>query len=952
MADVADLRVKYSADTSDFDRGADRVNKGISGFIKNAGAFAAGDLLAGGIRSIGNAAAGAGGALYGMAMDAADLDSKISGIVALAGGGAEDFDKLSEAINGLAINPNLIVEADEAATVMQNLIANGLTLKDVYSGAAEATVLLANATGGSFDDAATIATDTMAIFDVKAENMMTAVDGITKVTNASKLSLQDYGYALAQSGAQSAAAGVSLEDYNTGLVAINNNFSGGSDLGTASRTFFTRLIPSTADAAEAMMEVGLMSTDYAAAAERLGDVLGYDVAPNQYAVVDAFKVMSKAQGVNVNDVKQLNDAWNGFSDDFADNAFFDEEGALESSDVIAGALNAALEPLNEMERADIVNRIFGADAARAALGYAEYTAAEFRALSEEVNGLAGAQENASIRNNNLKGDMMAFGGVLDAVKLKIGKEFQPALRTLFQAGTGLLTELEPSITGIADALANGLERATPTIVSVIEGVVTAASTVAQGGFGALFANVDISTALDGLRTNLSNAFANFDLMGSIGTLKGNANGLRDSLMSNLTNTINGINWSSASLSFAGMVDSVSQRVSAIDWSSITLADVGIKLVGVLAPALTMAVKGAQWLMASDSWSGLVQSVRDSLSQIEWGDLGASFTKLGDAITSGISQIDTSGLTNLFQDTDLTGVASDVDGIGAAFGRVKAQLSAAGEIANVGGYFDRLRDSLRQLDEQGKGAFTGWELPFTDFDPAGYFDRLKANLSTLDQQGKGLGKTFNEAFTWDFAAADEGFNTYLGRVQTGFDNLKTEIGFGETTPAWLTSLQGWTWPDPTSLTAWTWPALPSWTWSAYPSWSWPSYTTWSWPAYLTFTWPSFPTFTWPSIPRPAWLDAMLSWDPSAAISAATSNATNAITNAFGFGGDTRTPGSIAPSGSNTSNNGGGYVPSGASGRGLALAGAGGGSGQTNIFNIYTNDPEAVARQVARILQQRG
>jgi TP901 family phage tail tape measure protein len=887
MADVADLRVKYSADTRDFDAGAERVDKGIKGFIKQAGAFAAGDLLASGIRAIGGAAVGAAGSLAGMAMDAADLDSKISGIVALAGGGAEDFDRLGEAINGLAINPNLIVEADEAATVMQNLIANGLTLQDVYNGAAEATVLLANATGGSFEDAATIATDTMAILGVEAENMLTAVDGITRVTNASKLSLQDYGYAIAQSAAQAQSAGVELDDYNTGLVAINNNFSGGSDLGTGLRNFYTRLVPSTAPAIEAMKEIGLMTTDYAGAAERLGDILGYDVAPNQYAVVEAFQDMAKAQGIDIKNVKQLDKAWDAFADDFDVNAFYDADGLLKSSDEIAGALNAALAPLNEMDKSRILNEIFGADAARAALGFAEYTAEEFRALSTEINGLAGAQENAQIRNNNLKGDMMAFGGVLDAVKLKIGKEFQPALRTLFQSGTGLLTELEPSLTGIADVLANSLERATPRIVSVTEAIVKTASDAIQNGFGSIFeisadgssgignlaialganeaavnsfgaallrlgdayrsgglselfatsiggiavalgadeaavrsfgeslanlksafdaggfrglfdeafANVDISTALDGLRTKLSDAFANFEFSTTIQTAKGQVNGFRDGILTNITETINGINWETVSLSFAGLVDSVTAGIADVDWSTITWTDVATKIVGFLSPGLGLALKTASWVISSDSFSGVVTAVTTALSGITWGDISTSFTKLGDAITTGIGKIDTTTLTALFPATDLSTASTNLgnvatalssvytnlssfatitnlDGAGAAIGRIIAQLGSASEISKSAGYFNELSASLRQLDQAGKGAFTG-----ANAGAASYFDKLSASMKQLDASGKGLGTTFNEALTWDFSSVDKAFNSFtkadsaLKAIGTALTNIK-------------------------------------------------------------------------------------------------------------------------------------------------------------------------------------
>jgi len=492
MPDVADLRVKYSADTSDFDRGADRVNSGIKGFISQAGAFAAGDLLAGGLRAIGNAAVGAGGAMFGMAMQSADLNAQISGIAALAGGGAEEMALLKEEISRLGMDENLVVSSTEAADVMQNLIANGLTVTDVLNGAAEATVLLGNAAGADLATSATVMSDTMTIFGIEAENAMTAVDGIARVTNQSKFDVNDYALALAQGGAQAASAGVEFDDFNAMLVAAASNFSSGSDAGTGIRNMLTKLIPTTSDATSTMYDLGLMTTDYEAAAQRLSGILGYSVEPNQYAVIDAFTAMSKAQGVNTSDLKQLNKAWDAFSGDFEDSAFFDAQGQLEDAATIAGALNTAFEGMSEQDVSEALNTMFGPDAARAVLAMAQYTEEGFRAMQTEMNGTASAMENAAIRTDNLKGDMDVFGGTLEAVSLKIGDSFQPALRTLYQAGTSLLGTFEPFLVGAADGIANYLNTVTPQITSWASSMATTMQTAftnAQGGAGGIAAAI-------------------------------------------------------------------------------------------------------------------------------------------------------------------------------------------------------------------------------------------------------------------------------------------------------------------------------------------------------------------------------------------------------------------------------------------------------------------------------
>jgi TP901 family phage tail tape measure protein len=447
-------------------------------------------LLAGGIRAIGSAATGAAGALFGMAMSSADLNAQISGIAALAGGGAEEMAALKEEINALAMNPQLVVSTTEAADVMQNLIANGLTVTDVLNGAAEATVLLGNAAGADLATSATVMSDTMTIFGIEAENAMTAVDGISRVTNQSKFDVNDYALALAQGGAQAASAGVEFDDFNAMLVAAASNFSSGSDAGTGIRNMLTKLIPTTSDATTTMYELGLMTTDYTAASSELSDMLGYEVAPNVTAVSGAFAKMMRGKGVT--DIKKLNTAWEGFTEDFQDSAFFDVNGQLEDAATIAGALNTAFEGLSEQEVSESLNTMFGPDAARAVLAMAEYTEEGFRAMQAEMNGTASAMENAAIRTDNLKGDMDAFAGTVEATSNVIGDAFEPALRTIYQSGNTLLNNMQPYIKSAADGIANYLNTVTPKIESWATNMATTMSNafnLAQGGAGGIAAAI-------------------------------------------------------------------------------------------------------------------------------------------------------------------------------------------------------------------------------------------------------------------------------------------------------------------------------------------------------------------------------------------------------------------------------------------------------------------------------
>ena len=131
---------------------------------------------------------------------ARDMEEQMSGIAAIFSTTVDEIEPLGTLIKELGLNPNLKVNATEAADAIEMLGKNGLTMAEILDGAAESTVLLANSTGADFATAANIGTDAMALFKIEAKDMIDAVDGITSVTVNSKFGINDYALALAQGG--------------------------------------------------------------------------------------------------------------------------------------------------------------------------------------------------------------------------------------------------------------------------------------------------------------------------------------------------------------------------------------------------------------------------------------------------------------------------------------------------------------------------------------------------------------------------------------------------------------------------------------------------------------------------------------------------------------------------------------------------------------------------------
>jgi len=366
-------------------KGAEDAGKGMEGLGKSsdeaAGKVEAGkEVMIGAFRFIGEAAvAGIGLAIQkfgefgiGSVKMASDFQQQMSGVQAVLGGTAEDNQQLTDL--ALDLGATTSYSAMEAAQGLEILAANGLTAQQIIGGAAEATLNLAAATGGSLDVAAATMTDTMSIFGISAENAGAAIDGIAGVTVASKYDINDYALALAQGGAVAAASGVSFDDFNTSITMLAPLFSSGSDAGTSFKTMLTRLVPASGPAGKAMAEVGLLAED--------GSSRFYDAAGNLKSMAEVAEIMQDAFG-----------------------------------------------DMSEAQRTQAMSTIFGSDAMRAAIGFMRSGGDAFETTAEKI-GEVSAADQAAIRLDNFAGAMEALNGAIDTLKITIGTELLPILTTL------------------------------------------------------------------------------------------------------------------------------------------------------------------------------------------------------------------------------------------------------------------------------------------------------------------------------------------------------------------------------------------------------------------------------------------------------------------------------------------------------------------------------------------
>jgi len=518
---------------------------------------------------------------------AMDLEAQLSTIASVLGVTTDQVGPLKDAVYDLALNPALKVGVDEAALAMENLARNGLTMEQILGGAAEATVLLANATGADFGMSADIASDAMAIFNIKAEDMMQAVNGIVSVANVSKFGIEDYALALAQGGGVAKSAGVSFNDFNTTIAAISPLFASGSDAGTSLKTMMTALIPKSNDAADMMRKLGLFSgetnKEYDATVEKLGKVeaemAALDPASKNYA-----SQLQKLQAKQAELTSQLV---------AGKNAFYDQNGNLKSMNEISVLLQGALAGLSEEERNNALATIFGTDAMRAAVALADSgevvytdlaTASKELGISQDElrkyieGGITAfealqarqsqtdALQNAKTNTDNFKSALSMLTDTIDAISRRIGDLFLP-----------MLQEMALKLNDMAGQMG-------PTIIAAFENVRTVIEDFQAGAFGFDY--------------DWSKVFPP--------TLAGIVTGLSQTIEFVVTN-FNAFAGAIAGVAIALAASGIHAAIVAL---GVVIAELSLPLVAIVA---TMALVGAAW---SANWFGIRDTTLDVIAALQ------------------------------------------------------------------------------------------------------------------------------------------------------------------------------------------------------------------------------------------------------------------------------------------------------------------------------------------------
>lgn len=757
--------------------GDDRASgplRGVTGALGQMGTIAGGIGLASLFGGMVDGAQRAGQAMVGLVTDAGSLEAQIDAIGALSGASAGDIEQLGQLITDLGINPNLKVSTNEAADAIEMLVRNGLSLTDVFGGAAEQTVLLANSTGAEFGTAADIATDAMAIFGIEAANMEGAVNGITGVVANSKFDINDYQMALAQGGAAAATAGVSFDEFNGAVTAIASNFASGSDAGTSLKTMIQRLVPQSKEAAGAMAELGLEFFNTDGSMKDMTEVAG-QLNRALFGQVE-FSTMVGGRTADQNEeMKRLQGRYQSISTSIRDyqsgvtGAGLSEEqrakkvGELQSQlaavesqmgplAAIQGEMVNTTRQLTEEERLNYLTTIFGADAMRAAAAMAGYTEEEFAGLLATL-GQTDAADQAAQRMDNLAGDVEIFGGVMEAVGLQLGDAFQEPARQAVQGLSQALSDLTPTLVSWAEGAASALSGAmdslsTPDVQAAAQSAWTAIESIFTGQAVTVTVDYKVETPPAGLEPPPMKPIKMSDLISG----------------EKVAIPVEPI-WA------AENPEQLMQRVMATSWS--------VTILG-------------QWTVEMPDWAKAgVITLAVALSEGGRNGIG---TAVAEAVAAGMSNVsfDGAGFAEWFaqQEFSIPITGAGVDGTIKIDGQALIDAAAAAQ------------ESISQAgDNIGYSLGAAWGNIQSGWD---------SSMAMLGGYFSGFGLAIQAVQSWTWPTLPE--FTW------------------PTLPAWTwPTLPAFRWP---AMPSFSWPALPSWSWPAMPSFRWPEIPTPGWLSQLS------------------------------------------------------------------------------------------------------------------------
>lgn len=356
---------------------------------------------------------------------AGDFEEGMSNVEALSGSTGQELTDLSDLAKELGATTKFT--AQEASDAMGYMAMAGWSASDMLSGM-DGVMQLAAASGEDLATVSDIVTDNLSAFGLTAADTAHFSDVLAAAATNSNTSVSVMGETFKMSASVAGALGYSVEDVAVAVGLMANSGVKGSIAGTALKNTFNGLL-------EGVTLTGAAFGEY------------------EYSAVQADGTM-KDFGSTIEELR----------------GYFDQ--------------------MTEAERVNNAIAIAGERGYNGLLAVLNATDEDYASLTASINDCSGAAEKmASIKMDNMNGQITLMQSAWDGLKVSIGEQFTPAMTKAYKLLTDVLTTVNefvqkhPIIVKVIAAVAVGLAAASAALAAYVLGAKAAA--LAQAALNAV-----------------------------------------------------------------------------------------------------------------------------------------------------------------------------------------------------------------------------------------------------------------------------------------------------------------------------------------------------------------------------------------------------------------------------------------------------------------------------------
>ena len=307
---------------------------------------------------------------------AGDFEAGMSTVEALSGATAAEMEQLSGVAKELGATTKFT--AQEAADAMGYMAMAGWNAIDMMNGM-DGVMQLAAASGEDLAMVSDIVTDNLTAFGLTAADTAHFSDVLAAAATNSNTNVSIMGETFKQSASIAGALGYSIEDVAVAVGLMANSGVKGSIAGTALKNTFNGLL-------EGATLTGAAFGEY------------------EYSAIKA-------------------------------------DGTMKSFSSTINELRVYFDQMTEAERVNNAMTIAGARGYNGLLAILNAADEDYASLTDSINNCSGAaQRMASIKLDNMNGQLTLMNSAWEAVKTTVGEQFTPVMEGVYSVGTDVLTQ--------------------------------------------------------------------------------------------------------------------------------------------------------------------------------------------------------------------------------------------------------------------------------------------------------------------------------------------------------------------------------------------------------------------------------------------------------------------------------------------------------------------------------